>query len=146
MHSHQIEHRKITPNGERVHVYMDVSGSMTELIPPLYGAIRDCSDCVFPKVHLFSTIVSDVTLKELGEGKVKSTGGNNMTCIVRHMQENKVRRAVIVTDGYVGTVTAAELSVLNGVFIGTALTGAGGSRNQMAEYVNVWIDIIGGGQ
>ena len=69
-----------------------------------------------------------------------------MTCIVRHMQENKVQRAVIVTDGHVGTVTAAELSVLNGVFIGTALTGAGGSRNQMAEYVNVWIDIIGGGQ
>ena len=146
MHSHQIEHRKITPNGERVHVYMDVSGSMTKLIPPLYGAIRDCSDCVFPKVHLFSTIVSDVTLKELAEGKVNSTGGTDISCVVRHMQENKVQRAVIVTDGHVGTVTAAELSVLNGVFIGTALTGAGGSRNQMAEYVNVWIDIIGGGQ
>ena len=51
-----------------------------------------------------------------------------------------------MTDGYVGTVTAAELSVLNGVFIGTALTGANASRNQMAGYVNVWIDITGGGQ
>jgi hypothetical protein len=62
------------------------------------------------------------------------------------MQENKVQRAVIVTDGHVGSVTAAELSVLNSVFIGTALTGDGSSRNQMAGYVNVWIDITGGGQ
>ena len=146
MHSHQIEHRKITPSGERVHVYMDVSGSMTKLIPPLYGAIRDCSDCVFPKVHLFSTIVSDVTLKEFAQGKVNSTGGTDISCVVRHMQQTKVKRAVIVTDGYVGTVNAAELSVLNGVFIGTALTGVNASRNQMAEYVNVWIDIVGGGQ
>ena len=146
MHSHQIEHRKIIPSGQRVHVYMDVSGSMTEFIPPLYGAIRDCWDCVFPKVHLFSTIVSDVTLRELADGKVNSTGGTDISCVARHMQENKVKRAVIVTDGHVGNVTAAELSLLNSVFIGTALTGTGASRNQMEEYVNVWIDITVGGQ
>ena len=146
MYSHQIEHRKIIPSGERVHVYMDVSGSMTEFIPPLYGAIRDCWDWVFPKVHLFSTIVSDITLKELAQGKVKSNSGTDISCVVRHMQENKVQRAVIVTDGHVGNASAAELSVLNSVFIGTALTGPEASRNLMAGYVNVWIDITGGGQ
>ncbi len=144
MHSHQIEHRTTIPNGERVHIYMDVSGSMAQLIPPLYAAIRDCSDCVFQKVHLFSTIVSDVTLAELADGKVNSTGGTSISCVVAHMQAHKVRRAVVVTDGLVGTPSAAESSVLNGVFVGVALAGSAASRDQMAGYVNVWLEMNGG--
>lgn len=143
MHSHQTEHRKTIPRGERVHVYMDVSGSMSQLIPPLYAAIRDCSECVFPKVHLFSTIVSDVTLQELASGKVNSTGGTSISCVVAHMQAHKVRRAVVVTDGLVGIASAAELSVLSSVFVGVALAGSGASREQMTGYVNVWFEMNG---
>ncbi len=147
LHAHQIDYRRKVPDGERVHVYMDVSGSMTEYIPPLYGAIQDCRECVLPIVHLFSTMVADVTLQQLIEGHVITTGGNDISCVVAHMKAHQVRRAVIVTDGYVGHVNnAIESEFMKRVFVGAALTGATTTRDQMDNYVNEWATIAGGAQ
>lgn len=57
---------------------------------------------VFPKIHLFSTKVSDSTVAELRAGKRLSTGGTDIACVAEHMQRHQVRRAVLVTDGFVG--------------------------------------------
>ena len=91
------------PVGDKVRVYLDVSGSMEEVLTSLYGAVLDCQEMVFPTVHLFSTSVTDVTLAELRAGKCESTGGTAIDCVAEHMARNKVRRALIITDGWVGT-------------------------------------------
>ena len=63
------------PSGDKVHVYLDVSGSMDSVKDVLYGAILDTKQYVHPAVHLFSTKVEDITLDELRRGVCKSTGG-----------------------------------------------------------------------
>jgi len=89
---------------ERVHVYLDVSGSMTGVVEDLYGAVLDCAGMVHPKVHLFSTAISDVTPGELIDGVVRTTGGTDIRCVAQHIHRHSVSRAVILTDGYVGPV------------------------------------------
>jgi len=89
---------------ERVHVYLDVSGSMTGVVEDLYGAVADCAGMVHPKVHLFSTSVSDATLAEIRNGVVRTTVGTDIRCVAEHMEKRQVARAVILTDGYVGAV------------------------------------------
>ncbi len=89
---------------ERVHVYLDVSGSMTGIVEDLYGAVLDCAGMVHPKVHLFSTVTSDASLKELRNGVVRTTGGTDIKCVAKHIDANRISRAVILTDGCVGPV------------------------------------------
>jgi hypothetical protein len=69
LHSAQMPWKQRSPGGEKVHVYVDVSGSMNSVLNALYGAVLDCKDMVFGKVHLFSNRIADVTLDELRKGK-----------------------------------------------------------------------------
>lgn len=113
-------------SGERVHVYLDVSGSMDAIKGPLYGAVLDCQALVFPMVHLFSTRVVDVSLAELRQGICKTTGGTDIGCVAAHMSANRVRRALLITDGWVGeprgqhrqTLAEAKLAV---AYLGTSI-------------------------
>src|SRR5262249_28071960 len=54
---------------DRVHVYVDVSGSIADLKGALYGAVLDCRDAVYPAVHLFSTAIHDVSFAGLRNGE-----------------------------------------------------------------------------
>ncbi|MBM4111745.1 MAG: hypothetical protein FJ254_10430, partial [Phycisphaerae bacterium] len=67
--------------GERVHIYLDVSGSMNDVLSPLYGAVLDCKDLVHPTIHLFSTVVHDLPLTELRSGACMSTKGTSIECV-----------------------------------------------------------------
>jgi hypothetical protein len=78
LHAGPVPWRRQVPAGERVHVYLDVSGSMDGVKNALYGAILDSQAYVHPTVHLFSTEVADISLSELRAGVCKSTGGT--TC------------------------------------------------------------------
>ncbi len=102
LHPGFVKWRRRLPAGQRVHVYLDVSGSMEQVLKSLYGAILDCTDLVAPTVHLFSTKVVDVTLAELRTGKCSSTGGTDIRCVAEHMTTHRVRHALLITDGYVG--------------------------------------------
>lgn len=86
----------------RVHVYLDVSGSMNEWLPRAYAAVVPLLEYVHPRIHLFSTQVHDVSCAELRRGTVKGTGGTDIGAVTAHMLENRVRRAVLLTDGMVG--------------------------------------------
>jgi hypothetical protein len=68
----------------------------------LYGAILDSQEFVHPVLHLFSTRVSDISLSEMRKGRVRSTGGTDIACVARHMAKHGIRRACILTDGWVG--------------------------------------------
>ena len=119
LHTHQVPWRHSVRSGERVHVYLDVSGSMDAIKGPLYGAVLDCESLVHPSIHLFSTKVADVSLAEMRRGVCKSDGGTDIDCVAAHIAANRVRRALLITDGWVGapegqheqTLRAAQLAV-----------------------------------
>jgi hypothetical protein len=99
---------------ERVRVYVDVSGSMNGMLPLLYAALVPLLAYVQRDVHLFSTTVADVSHDALRRGVALTTSGTQIGIVTEHMLANKVQRAVIVTDGWVGNVPGEHARFLAG--------------------------------
>ena len=89
---------------EQVHVYLDVSGSMDAALPALYATLASLSGLLHPKVHLFSTRIDDIDLRQLARGVRVTTGGTDIAPVTRHALDHRVKRALFVTDGWVGEV------------------------------------------
>jgi hypothetical protein len=126
------------PGGERVHVYVDVSGSIGDLKAALYGAVLDCRELVHPAIHLFSTRVADVTLTQLRKGVCRTTHGTCISCVAAHVREHAVRRAVLLTDGFVGAPAGGDRDTLRRVKLGVALVPGNISRDDLREVVDHW--------
>jgi hypothetical protein len=125
---------------DRVHVYLDVSGSTACFQSSLYGAVLDCNDVVHPAVHLFSTRVHDVSLSGLRKGECRTTGGTSIECVADHMRTHRVRRAVLLTDGWVGRPGPTSAEALAAVRLGVALTPAS-NRGDLQPYVRHWAEL-----
>ena len=97
---------------EHTHVYVDVSGSMQAVMPLTYGALLPLLGYLHPEVHLFSTAVSDIRPQELRAGVVNTTWGTEIGCVTAHILEHGVRRALLITDGWVGEVPSSHRSLL----------------------------------
>jgi hypothetical protein len=129
--------RRKVDAGERVHVYLDVSGSVNSVRSTLYGAILDAREWVHPRVHLFSRHVADVTLRELAAGRCITDGGTDIKCVAEHMGRHRVKRALLVTDGYVGKPVGHLRSVLARTRLGVAYPGTQYTDRDLAEVTNV---------
>ena len=127
------------PDQDRVHIYVDVSGSMEDLKGARYGAVLDCEARVHPKVHLCATAVAEVSPAQLRAGVCRSTGGTDIRCVTKHMARHKVRRAVLLTDGYVGSAGPVGAAVLSQARIGVAYTGRQTDEQALAPYANASI-------
>lgn len=108
--------------GDRVHLYLDVSGSVMDIVPALSGAVTDCADLVHPIVHAFSTEIAETTLADLRKGAIRTTGGTDIACVAGHARDGRIRRAVIITDGFVGFPGRADRETLAGIRLGAAWT------------------------
>lgn len=135
-----IAYRRV-PVGQRLHVYLDVSGSVDAIRGALYGAVLDCAAFVHPTVHLFSTDVVDVSLAELRGGECSTTYGTYIGCVVDHIKQHDIRRAVLVTDGYVGAPTRAMLRDLSQVVLGVALTPKDSTRTCLDSVTRYWAQL-----
>ena len=124
--------------GERVHVYLDVSGSIGNLKAALYGAVLDCRNFVHPSVHLFSTQVVDVSLSGLVSGVCKTTDGTDIACVADHIARHRIRRAALITDGYVGNPAGLHRSTLQKTRLGVALTPGYSTREDLEEVADHW--------
>ena len=127
-----LEEHKRVPVGERVHIYVDVSGSVSNIKGAIYGAVLDCEPWVFPEIHLFSTEVHDVSPYQLRRGVCKTTGGTDIDCVLKHMREKKVKRALLLTDGFVGEPKGVLKTYLKKVQLGVAYTQAHSARDLLA--------------
>jgi hypothetical protein len=125
--------RRRTSAGNRVHVYVDVSGSMGSVISAVYGAVHDCREWVHPVIHLFSNDVSDADPNEIRKGIVRSTGGTDIACVAEHMATNSIRRACVVTDGWVGKAGGRHFNTLARAKLGVALVGDSVNSNDLSE-------------
>ena len=98
---------------ERIHVYLDVSGSMDAVLPGLYATLASLSRFLHPQLHLFSTRIDDIDLADLRRGLRVTTGGTDISPVTRHAVRHEVRRALFVTDGWVGKVPVEHAHVLS---------------------------------
>ena len=112
---------------EAVHIYLDVSGSMDAALPALYATLSSLSGLLHPQVHLFSTRIRDIDLAQLARGVRTTTGGTDINPVTRHALDHRVRRALFVTDGWVGTVSDEHARALSrrGVRFGAVVTHGG---------------------
>jgi hypothetical protein len=100
---------------------------MRTVLPALYPALSGLRAMLAPRVWLFSTEIASVSLTELARGIALTTGGTDIAAVTGHLVEQRVRRALIVTDGWVGSVPAAQLEALQHrrVKLAVALTAGG---------------------
>jgi len=136
LHPGKVPWPQRVPASERVHVYLDVSGSMDSVLPALYGAVLDCAEYVHPDVHLFSNSVADMTLAQLRAGKRKTTGGTDVDCVANHMRAQRITRAVLITDGYVGKPQGATHTTLANARLAVAYLGQSTNQNDLSAVAN----------
>jgi len=84
----------------RPHLYLDVSASTKEFQPIIYGLIAHCGDIIGQPIYLFSNKVFEISLKDLRQGKIITTGGTDYDCVIEHALKNHFKKIIIVTDGY----------------------------------------------
>ena len=126
LHATEVTMREPS-RGPRTHVYLDVSGSMEEHLPLVYAALRPLTSHLHPQVHLFSTCIADVDLPGLRRGVRVGTGGTCVAPVTAHMLDNGVKRALFVTDGWVGSVPKEHARKLasRGTRVAVAVTHGG---------------------
>jgi hypothetical protein len=137
----QVPWTRRKPAADRVHVYLDVSGSMEAVKGALYGAILDCRHHVHPIVHLFSTAVEDVTIPELRRGVCKSTGGTDIASVASHIAKNGISRALVVTDGWVGRPAGEHLAILSRTKLAVALFGPSTQTGDLEAVANHLVEL-----
>jgi Putative metallopeptidase domain len=90
----------------QISVYLDVSGSMHEELPSLLDALQQSAPLLRWPLLGFSTQVHALDPEDVRAGRYFSTGGTHIGCVVRHLLENPMQRALILTDGAVQDVPA----------------------------------------
>lgn len=104
--------RRWSPTSES-HVYLDISGSMSEELPWLAAALNPLETSGRCRVFVFSTVVDSVRRGRLLVDRVKNTGGTDINCVLEHIlslpKAKMPRKVVVLTDGYTG-VPAPKLA------------------------------------
>lgn len=143
MYRYEITWRPTLRSVDKVHVYLDVSASVAEYRGALFASILACRELVHPVIHQFSTQVHDVSMRELSDGLCKTTGGTSIGCVADHMMSRGIRRAVFVTDGFVGRLSGAQLKYLKGCKIGVAFPAGRANYSDLQSVVSSWTRLEG---
>ena len=105
-------------------IYVDVSGSMYDLLPHLRRALHSLRHEVKPSLYWFSTQVVAAKKGDLESGRVKSTGGTEVASVLRHAVQSlpEGAPALVLTDGYLESVHSTAIAQLmkrrNAIVIG----------------------------
>jgi len=104
---------------------MDVSGSMSEAIGYIATALKERHKDGDVKLYAFSTVVDEVTPQKIKQG-IKNTFGTDINCILNHLtsmdKKKRPKKALIVTDGFVGKANPLSLNNLKGLKFIVGLT------------------------
>lgn len=109
-----------------VHLYLDVSGSMTACLPHLSAACREPFMRGELKIFAFSTVVSQLKGHDLSKAPVRNTFGTDINAVLEHVTAIPVRCRpkiiLIATDGYVGSGRSDLIARLGRTRVVAALT------------------------
>jgi len=86
------------------YIYLDVSGSMGSMLPYLVDLLLPFVTRGQAEVYQFSTCVAPLKLQDLKQNQLQTSGGTAIGCVTDHLMNNlqRVRRALILTDGFTG--------------------------------------------
>lgn len=125
----------------RVAVYLDVSGSMHDVLPALRDALLRVRRDVDVRLWQWSERVHRAPDRWWTAGAIRTTGGTAIECVLAHAvtQAPRTRRLLVVTDGWYGSATRETIGRLRsaGVTVHMALTPNAGSAPRDA-----WIDSL----
>ena len=106
-HAQTLEVRNGLVQHPIAHVYLDISGSMNNVLAVLGGALAKPHREGLLRLFVFSTVVDEVKPCRLHTDKLRNTLGTNIQCVLSHLaaipKGRRPRRVVILTDGWVGT-------------------------------------------
>ena len=112
-----------------VHLYLDVSGSMTDCLPYLSAACREPFKRGELKIFAFSTVVSELKGHDVSKAPVRNTLGTDVNAVLEHVTSIPARRRpkviLIATDGYVGRGRGDLIARLSPTRVVVALTHSG---------------------
>ena len=110
LHRGEVSTRRLRPAGAAV-IYLDVSGSMGDMVHRLHAALVPLRRLLAAELYVFSTAVERYARDAFIRGRVQTTGGTDITPVLTHLTalatSGTVRRALVLTDGYVGTPSKA---------------------------------------
>jgi hypothetical protein len=93
---------------ESVNIYLDVSGSMNAEIDRLITLLSGFRSLIRRPLWVFSNKVDKAVFRN-GKIEYESTGGTSISCVFDHIREKGFRRSLIVTDGYVESISPVML-------------------------------------
>ena len=99
---------------QQVAIYVDVSGSMGQLLPHLRRALLTLRREIEPTLYWFSTVVVAASGNELETGNMPSTGGTAICAVITHATQQLPAgsSAIVLTDGYLEAVPKATSAAL----------------------------------
>ena len=119
-----------------VHLYLDVSGSMTACLPYLSAACREPFMRGELKIFAFSTVVSELKGHDLSKAPVRNTWGTDINAVLEHVTGLPARCRpkviLIATDGYVGHGRSDLIARLGSTRAVAALTHPGHAADLQA--------------
>ena len=123
------------------HVYLDISGSMTDALPFITHALRRPLHEGSIRLFGFSTIVSEIPFRQLAGKLVDNTRGTDINAVLRHLTGISPaacpRRVLLLTDGYVGRPAKHHLERLRHVQFDTGLTGTQTFSNDLQNWTRI---------
>jgi VWA domain containing CoxE-like protein len=112
-----------------VHLYLDVSGSMTDCLPSISAACRHPFKRGELKIFAFSTVVSQINGHDLSKAPMQNTWGTDINAVLEHLAGIPARCQpkviLIATDGYVGQGRTDLIASLHRTRVVVALTNSG---------------------
>jgi len=101
---------RLPRNNQRSHVYIDVSGSISRVLPHLLNILVPFVSDGYASAFQFSTHTLPLSARQLRALQVTSSGGTDIRCVMAHLleQPRPVQKVIILTDGYVGLPTEEQ--------------------------------------
>ena len=102
-------------------VYLDVSGSMNAEMPLIIGLLARLGSFIHKPLWAFSDVVAKAEIVN-GRLLADTTGGTSMACVLEHIAETRPAAAVVVTDGYIETLSRGLLAGVRGTRLHVIVT------------------------
>ena len=102
-------------------VYLDVSGSMNAEMPLIIGLLARLGSFIRKPLWAFSDVVAKAKIVN-GRLLTDTTGGTSMACVLKHIAEKRPAAAIVVTDGYIETLSPALLTGVRGTRLHAIVT------------------------
>jgi hypothetical protein len=102
-------------------VYLDVSGSMNAEMPLIIGLLARLGRFIHKPLWAFSNVVAKAEIVN-GRLLADTTGGTSMACVLEHITETRPAAAVVVTDGYIETLSPGLLAGVRGTRLHAIVT------------------------